>query len=241
MILNKSLSIILIKFNKNGLYQWYTYFDQTNNFPTNLIADGNNVYIVGGFTGGNIHDSADNQIALTSNIGGDGYLVKFNTNGIYQWYAYLGGNGENDSDITYGIALDTNYVYIVGQYSEGTLYDSAENEIPLTTAGAFLIKFDTAGIYQWMNVGTYANYNDVSTQVPVVSDICFPAKTPIQTDQGQINIDELDNQTIQGKSFIVTKTISTEDYLICFEQRPYSYVLYLLQVKVLNLNLIRLN
>ena len=216
-------SSFLIKFNKNGLYQWYTYFDQTNNFPTNLIADGNNVYIVGGFTGGNIHDSADTQIALSSNIGGDGYLVKFNTNGIYQWYAYLGGNGENDSDITYGIALDTNYVYIVGQYSEGTLYDSAENEIPLTTGGAFLIKFDTTGIYQWMNVGTYANYNDVSTQVPVVSDICFPAKTPIQTDQGQINIDELDNQTIQGKSFIVTKTISTEDYLICFEKHALGF------------------
>lgn len=216
-------SSFLIKFNKNGVYQWYTYFDQTNNFPTNLIADGNNVYIVGGFTGGNIHDSADNQIALSSNIGGDGYLVKFNTNGIYQWYAYLGGNGENDYDVTYGIALDTNYVYIVGQYSAGTLYDSAENEIPLTTGGAFLIKFDTAGIYQWMNVGTNANYNDVSTQVPVVSDICFPAKTPIQTDQGQINIDELDNQTIQGKSFIVTKTISTEDYLICFEKHALAF------------------
>jgi len=216
-------SSFLIKFNKNGVYQWYTYFDEVNNFPTNLIADGNNVYIVGGFTGGNIHDTTDNQIALTSNIGGDGYLVKFDTNGIYQWYAYLGGNGESDFDVTYGIALDTNYIYIVGQYSAGTLYDSAENEIPLTTGGAFLIQFDTNGIFNWINVGTNATYNDVSTQIPVVSPICFPAKTPIQTDQGQINIDELDNQTIQGKSFLVTKTISTEDYLICFEKHALAF------------------
>ena len=218
-------SSFLIKFNKSGVYQWYTYFDVTNNFPTDVIADGNNVYIVGGFTEGNIIDTAENQIALPTNIGGDGYLVKFNTNGVYQWHAYLGGNSEvvDPYDLAYGIALDTNYVYITGQYAEGNIYDAGNHVIPLTTRGAFMMKFDTDGIFQWINVGTNAIYSDISTQIPVLSAICFPAKTPIQTDQGQINIDELDNQTIQGKSFTVTKTISSESYLICFEKHALGF------------------
>ena len=51
----------------------------------------------------------------------------------------------------------------------------------------------------------------------------FPANTLIETDQGRIHIDALDNQTIQGKSFLVTKTISTEPYLICFEKHALAF------------------
>jgi hypothetical protein len=56
-----------------------------------------------------------------------------------------------------------------------------------------------------------------------IYDRGFPAKTPIQTDQGQIHIDALENETIQGKSFLVTKTISTEPYLICFEKHALGF------------------
>jgi len=218
-------SSFLVKFDKNGVYQWYTYFDTTNNFPTDVMTDGNNVYIVGGFTGGNIRDTDDNEIALESTTGGDGFLIQFNSDGIYQWYAYLGSNSEvtDPYNLTYGIALDTNYIYITGLCSGGSLYDSVRSEITLPTSGAFLIKFNTAGIFKWLNFGTNASYCDVSTQLPVVSAVCFPAKTPIQTDQGEINIDELDNQTIQGKTFLVTKTISTEDYLVCFEKHALAF------------------
>jgi len=56
---------------------------------------------------------------------------------------------------------------------------------------------------------------------PPISNICFPAKTPITTDQGNIPIDHIDPDihTIRNKKIVaITKTISLDDYLICIEK-----------------------
>lgn len=50
------------------------------------------------------------------------------------------------------------------------------------------------------------------------SPICFPAGTPILTDQGYIPIDLITNQTLHNKPIQLTKTISTDKYLVCFEK-----------------------
>jgi hypothetical protein len=54
-----------------------------------------------------------------------------------------------------------------------------------------------------------------------VSNICFPAGTPIKTDQGSVPIDKIDityhtihNQPIKH----ITQTITDDNYLICFEK-----------------------
>ena len=54
-----------------------------------------------------------------------------------------------------------------------------------------------------------------------ISDACFPAGTPVQTDQGIIPIETIlpNIHTIGAKKIIeITKTISLENYLICFEK-----------------------
>jgi len=54
-----------------------------------------------------------------------------------------------------------------------------------------------------------------------ISNICFPAKTPITTDQGIISIEDIDPDvhTIRNKKIVaITKTISLDDYLICIEK-----------------------
>jgi hypothetical protein len=51
-------------------------------------------------------------------------------------------------------------------------------------------------------------------------NICFLAGTPIQTNQGQIPIEKLNPKihTIRGKTIVaITKTITPDDSLICFE------------------------
>ena len=56
---------------------------------------------------------------------------------------------------------------------------------------------------------------------PKKSDICFPAGTPIKTDQGEIEIEKLvkDVNTIKGKYIKhITETLSIDNYLICFEK-----------------------
>jgi uncharacterized protein YjdB len=56
-----------------------------------------------------------------------------------------------------------------------------------------------------------------------ISDICFPAGTLVLTDQGSFPIETLKHQTIQGKKILcVTKTISSDAELICFEKNAVS-------------------
>ena len=54
-----------------------------------------------------------------------------------------------------------------------------------------------------------------------ISNVCFPANTPITTDQGIIQIEKINPQkhTIRNKKIIaVTQTITEDKYLVCFEK-----------------------
>ena len=68
------------------------------------------------------------------------------------------------------------------------------------------------------------------TPIPVppvpVAPICFPAGTPVLTDQGYIEIDKIEpsNNTINRRPIIaVTKTITPYDKLVCFERGSLGY------------------
>jgi len=61
----------------------------------------------------------------------------------------------------------------------------------------------------------------VNPESNFISDLCFPAGTPVQTDQGIIPIETIQPSihTIKSKKIIdITKTISLENYLVCFEK-----------------------
>ena len=78
--------------------------------------------------------------------------------------------------------------------------------------------------------GTFVIYNKYKATLVVngssgitiekieTSPICFPAGTPILTDQGYIPIDLITTQTLHNKPIQLTKTISTDKYLVCFEK-----------------------
>jgi hypothetical protein len=58
------------------------------------------------------------------------------------------------------------------------------------------------------------------SNVPVIS-ICFPAGTPVVTDQGIIAIEKINStkNTIRGKKIVaITKTVTIEDKIICIEK-----------------------
>ena len=60
----------------------------------------------------------------------------------------------------------------------------------------------------------------IGDTLPVVP-ICFPAGTPIETDQGSIAIEKIDSKinTIRGKKIVaITKTVTIEDTIICIEK-----------------------
>ena len=72
--------------------------------------------------------------------------------------------------------------------------------------------------------GNYAATNTVSktynaSDVTFDTNICFPERTPILTDQGLVPIEQLKDETIQGSRIVhVTKTVHTDSFLVCFEK-----------------------
>jgi hypothetical protein len=59
-----------------------------------------------------------------------------------------------------------------------------------------------------------------------ISLICFPVDTPIKTDRGYVPIQKIDplKHSINYKKIVaITKTVSTDDYLICFEKNSLKY------------------
>jgi len=64
-------------------------------------------------------------------------------------------------------------------------------------------------------------YFESSIDMNLISNVCFPAKTPIVTNQGIIHIDKINPaiHTIRNKKIVaITKTVSQDKYLICFEK-----------------------
>ena len=51
--------------------------------------------------------------------------------------------------------------------------------------------------------------------------ICFPAGTPVTTDQGNVAIEKIDtdNHTIRGKKIVaITQTLQIQEHLVCIEK-----------------------
>ena len=62
--------------------------------------------------------------------------------------------------------------------------------------------------------------------LPIISDICFPKHTNVNTDQGKIMIENIDIKlhTINNKKIkAITQTISPDNYLVCFEKHSINY------------------
>ena len=68
-------------------------------------------------------------------------------------------------------------------------------------------------------LGVDGSANGISDP-PLISNICFPRGTPIQTDQGGVHIDRLNpaRHTINNQPILhITQTVSLDKYLISFE------------------------
>jgi hypothetical protein len=63
--------------------------------------------------------------------------------------------------------------------------------------------------------------NTFTLTTDLISNICFIAGTPVTTDQGNIPIEKIDTSihTIRNKKIVaITKTVTQDKYLVCFEK-----------------------
>jgi len=85
---------------------------------------------------------------------------------------------------------------------------------PAGTAGPANVVVTTPG-------GSVTSTNAFLYTLAPLSNICFPAGTPITCNQGSISIEQLNPEihTIRGKKIVcITKTITQDKYLVCFEK-----------------------
>ncbi|MGB9772205.1 MAG: SBBP repeat-containing protein, partial [Candidatus Kapaibacteriota bacterium] len=152
----------LVKFDSYGVRQWGTYYGGNNtDICYSCAADASgNAYLAGYYTYStdNIATSNGHQTSISTTP--DGFLVKFNTNGVRQWGTYYGGNS---SDYIFSVSCDgSGNVYIGGYtYSSTNIATSgAHQTMYVVTPDAFVVKFNTNGVRQW---GTY--YGGSSTDL----------------------------------------------------------------------------
>lgn len=143
----------LVKFNTSGIRIWGTYYGgESQDSGLQLTHDTfNNIYIIGN-TSSDTAISSTGSFQENKNSTTDGFIVKFNTNGVRQWGTYSGGEA-NDYLANCYISND-NYLYINGNSSSATNISTpgCYQFIKNGGADAIILKYDTNGNKIW---GTY--------------------------------------------------------------------------------------
>lgn len=155
----------LVKYNANGYVQWSTHFVTTGGNPfsitrvTNVDTDAENIYVVGQFGSGTNSTldlyNVDNNIADTlSNTGGqDSFIAKYNSSGVLQWRAHLGGSGNQYNDRS-SLSIDNNgNIYVTAVYSGVQAFynkdDSQAATLNSSGLDAYITKYNSSGFHQW--------------------------------------------------------------------------------------------
>ncbi len=143
----------LVKLDGSGNYEWGISFggdswDKIND----LIADSSgNVYGTGGYSSTTCDfDPGAGDATETNNGSYDGFTIKFNSSGVFQWVDIF---GEPDHDNTWGIVIDSSGDLLMTGHFKGTMDfnpgSGTDSHTAVGEADAYVVKLDTDGVYIW--------------------------------------------------------------------------------------------
>jgi hypothetical protein len=137
----------------------------------------------------------------------------------YYLYNPPENNGQNIQFVALINNIDVSGSYIsLNNSFDWTLYEFTF----IATSSASTLQFNSIVSYYLSSYLFLGNISVVDITPPMpISTICFPAHTPILTDQGLIDINKINpkvNTINSNKIIAITKTISCEDNLVCFEK-----------------------
>lgn len=142
----------IIKFNADGVRQWGTYYGGTQSEELfNITSSGSDLYF-SGTTNSNsaISTPGAHQVAFGGGNQSDGFIVKFNSNGVRQWSTYYGASGY---DAVYNIRIDAaQNIYASGESASATAISTAGSHQSNYGGGetdGLLAKFNSNGVRQW--------------------------------------------------------------------------------------------
>ena len=155
------------KMDADGNFLWAINFGGlTLNKPiANATDDAGNVYITGIFIGTFDFNPDQNEelfldsYEMSSIASAAAYVMKLSPDGEILWAYSIpnDGKGGQPNDIK---AADDGSVYITGYFTANTDFGMAsEDEIYFGTHDAYLVKFDTDGHYQWINIVNSNGFN----------------------------------------------------------------------------------
>lgn len=146
----------LVKYSSAGLVLWVARVSSTNtDIAYGLGVDSsNNVYISGQYLATISIISSDGSTFTTLATTGlnDAFLVKYNSSGIAQWAARVGGTGGAGAtnEISYACAVDSDGNAYIGGNGTAIIFNSDGTTFrTLATGPAFLVKYNTSGFGQW--------------------------------------------------------------------------------------------
>jgi hypothetical protein len=177
-------------------------------YSINITVDSNNV-----FSGYFSVDNDTNVIQQFYNANAIGTNILYNYSSDNN--KFVNGNFTNYATTILSIpALDSTY--------NATLWGLGTNSKngPLT----YLLYYGTNPTLNNIANSVPGTINFITTLQsgpPLVVPICFPAGTPIATDQGIIHIEKINpaKNTIRGNKIVaITKTVTIEDKIICIEK-----------------------
>ncbi len=148
---NKGRNDIFIhKLDSNGNYIWGRTIGGSNDeqVTSMTLDDSGNVYACGGFQGKVDFDPGPGIYNLTSNTFSDGFILKLNGNGIFQWAKAINGYGfDNCADMAKGPGDE---LYITGSFSGLADMDPGPDTFWLKGRdNAYALKLDRNGNFVW--------------------------------------------------------------------------------------------
>ena len=161
---------------------------------------------------------SDNKIVITGGFLNtstftEGFsLARFNTNGTLDLTFGLAGLGYILSDL---VSPNTEIGYSVAIQTDGKVL-----------VGGTAIGIEDSGSENYFILARYFGFPPFPPPPTPIVPICFPAGTPVTTDQGEINIELIDPDfhTILNKKIIaITETVMLDNNIVCFEKNSFGY------------------
>jgi hypothetical protein len=188
-----SSSIVLLKYDSNGNHLLTRYFGGSGaDFSTDVDVDYlGNIILIGAF-----QSTIDFGTGIMTASGQrDYFIAKFNSNGQALWARRGGGAGDDNGGGV--VSDDRGNIYVTGYYNGPATFDSLGSTVNgVSVDDAFVLKYDTSGIVQWINTGTGIGQFDAGNK------ICIDAQNDVYV-AGQFSNDlTFDTTTIHANALV---------------------------------------
>jgi len=142
--------VAILKLDTAGIYQWHTFYGSAEahwDYGWGIAVTSDGVYATGSSNATWKGDGDTPPIHAYSGES-DIFILKLDTAGTYQWHTFY---GSHDYESCYSIAAKAGRLYVTGECQASWNGDGDTPPIHAHSGGSdiFILKLDTAGIYQW--------------------------------------------------------------------------------------------